>query len=70
MPLYGTKDVARMLEISLTKLQRALWDGRVNPPVKGPGGAFCWTIEDIERASWVLRRRAFEPPDEQNRKVI
>lgn len=60
--VIGTKQVAKMLGVSVTKLQRALWDERLDPPIKGPGGVFLWTIEDVNRASWVLLRRAFEPP--------
>ena len=60
--VIGTKQVAKMLGVSVTKLQRALWDERLSPPTKGPGGVFLWTIEDVNRASWVLLRQAFEPP--------
>lgn len=62
MCIFGTKDVARMLGISISKLQRALWDERLSPqPAKGPGGAFIWTPDDVERASWQLLGRPYEP---------
>jgi len=62
--VIGTKQVAKILGVSVTKLQRALWDERLDPPAKGPGGVFLWTVEDVNRASWVLLRRAFEPSPE------
>ena len=53
----STRDVARMLGVNPSRLARAVWDGRLDPPMKAPGGAFLWTSEDIERASWLLRHR-------------
>jgi hypothetical protein len=53
----STREVARLLGVRPSKLARALWDGRLEPPTKAPGGAFLWTDQDIERASWLLRRR-------------
>jgi len=58
MELRSTRDVARLLGISVSRLARAVWEGRVNAPMKGPGGAYLWNRQDIERASWVLRRRS------------
>ena len=51
----STRDVARMLGVNPSRLTRAIWDGRLDPPTKAPGGAFLWTYDDIERASWRLR---------------
>jgi len=61
MKIFNTKDVARMLGVSIAKLQRAIWDERVDPPAKGPGGAFVWQLEDIDRVSWQLLHRAYVP---------
>ena len=58
MDLRSTRDVARLLGISVSRLARAVWEGRVNAPMKGPGGAYLWTRPDIERASWALRHRS------------
>jgi hypothetical protein len=58
---YGTKDVARTLGIRPDALTRAIWVGRLDPPTKSPSGSFLWTEQDIERASWVLLHRAYEP---------
>lgn len=60
MTIWSTKEVARLLGISVTKLQRAVWDGRLDPPQKTPAGNFLWTPHDVERASWVLLHKAFE----------
>ena len=61
MTVFSTKQVSKLLGINLTKLQRALWDGRIDPlPQKTPAGNFLWTVEDINRVSWILCRRAFE----------
>lgn len=57
MVCFSTKQVAKMLGISTSRLSRAVWDERVIAPPKGPGGVFLWEPGDIERASWVLRRR-------------
>ena len=54
MGIMGTRDVARRLGISASRLARAVWDGRISPPLRGPGGAFLWTLDDVERASWAL----------------
>jgi len=58
MGFRSTREVARLLGIGVSRLARAVWEGRVDPPVKGPGGAYLWTRRDVERASWVLRRRS------------
>lgn len=57
---YSTRQVARLLGIKIDTLQKAVWLGRVDPPDKSPSGNFLWTIADLERASWVLLRRAFD----------
>lgn len=63
MRFLSTLQVSRLLGISISKLQRACWLGRIDPlPQKTPAGNFLWNIEDVNRASWVLCRRAFEPP--------
>ena len=58
MDLRSTRDVARLLGIGVSRLARAVWEGRIDPPAKGPGGAYLWTRRDIERASWALRHRS------------
>jgi hypothetical protein len=58
MDLRSTRDVARLLRIGVSRLARAVWEGRIDPPAKGPGGAYLWTRRDIERASWALRHRS------------
>ena len=57
MDYRSTREVARLLGVNPSRLARAIWDGRLDPPAKAPGGAFLWTNEDIERASWLLRSR-------------
>ena len=54
MHYRGTREVAQALGVSHSRLARAVWTGKVREPERGPGGAFLWTDEDIERASWVL----------------
>jgi len=58
MAFLSTREAARLLQLNPSRLMRAIWDGRLDPPVKGPGGVFLWTDTDIERASWLLRRRS------------
>lgn len=56
----GTRQVARLLGVSVSLLTKAVWDGRVDAPQKSPSGNFLWTHEDIDRASWVLHHRALD----------
>jgi len=58
MNFHSTRDVARLLGVGISRLARAVWEGRVEAPLKGPGGAYLWGRRDIERASWVLRHRS------------
>jgi len=62
MMFLSTRQVARILDISINKIQRACWLNQIDPlPQKTPAGNFLWSIEDVNRASWVLLRRAFVP---------
>jgi len=61
MEFYGTRDAAKILGVSVAKLQRAIWNERLDPPEKGPGGAFLWTLGDLERASWQLLNHSLKP---------
>ena len=51
---YSTRQVAAVLAIKPGTLQKSIWQGRVEPPQKGPSGNYLWMLRDIERASWVL----------------
>jgi hypothetical protein len=53
----STRNVARLLGVSVSLLTKAVWSGRVDPPQKSPSGNFLWTHDDVERASWVLLHR-------------
>ena len=57
MSYKSTKEVAAILRVKPSRLTRALWEGRVSSPDKGPGGAFLWTKDDIRHACWVLLGR-------------
>lgn len=59
MDYLNTRQVARLLGVSVSLLTKAVWCGRVDPPQKSPSGSFLWTQADIERASWVLLHRPF-----------
>jgi len=61
MPDYrSTPQAARLLGMSPSRLAKAVWDGRVDPPQKSPSGNFLWTHADIERASWALCHKPLE----------
>ncbi len=49
--VFSTADVAFVLGMRTGTLSRAIWERRVAAPPKGPGGAYHWTQEDVERAS-------------------
>ena len=55
--MIGTKEAARILGVRPGTLTRAVWENRVPPPTKAPGGAFVWSEADIRRAAWVLLHR-------------
>jgi hypothetical protein len=57
MPYRSTREVAILLGLRPSNITRALWEGRITPPMKGPSGAYLWIEADIQRASWVLRHR-------------
>ena len=54
MNFLATKQVSELLDVPPIRLQQAIWNGRMESPEKGPGGAFCWTSEDIDNASQTL----------------
>ena len=60
MQYYNTKQVAELLGINPAILNLAIWNNRLDPPLKGPSGNFLWTQEDIERASWTLLRKSYQ----------
>jgi len=39
-------------------LNRAIYEGRLDPPTKGPGGSFLWVEANIQQASWLLRGKS------------
>jgi hypothetical protein len=55
--MIGTKQAAARLGLRPGTLTRAVWEGRIQPPAKGPGGAYIWTEADLRRASWTLLGR-------------
>jgi len=57
---FSTRDVAQFLQMKVGTLNHAVWEGRVAEPSRGPGNTFYWSIEDIERASRVLRHRGLD----------
>ena len=57
----STRQAAKALGIRPDALSRAVWIGRMDEPAKSPSGDFLWTEEDINRASWVLLHKAYEP---------
>lgn len=55
--MIGTKQAAKILGVRPGTLTRAVWEGRVPQPAKGPGGAFVWIETDLRRAAWALLGR-------------
>ena len=59
--IYNTPQAAKLLGVKPSVLQRAVWDGKIHRPEKSPSGNYVWKVADLERASWVLRRRSLMP---------
>ena len=57
MEYKSTRNVAGLLGVMPGRISRAIWEGRLSPPEKAPGGSFLWIQQDIERASWLFRNR-------------
>jgi hypothetical protein len=53
---YSTRAVAGFLHLKPDTLQKAIWQNRVTPPPKSPGGQYLWTIAYIESAAWAMGR--------------
>jgi DNA-binding transcriptional MerR regulator len=58
--LLNTRQAADALGVTPSRLQRALWDGRVDEPQRGPGNTRLWTPQDLDRASWQLLGKPLE----------
>jgi len=55
--MIGTKEAARILGLRPGTLLKAIWEGRLREPVRGPGKAFIWSDDDLRRAAWLLRHK-------------
>ena len=53
---YSTRQVAEVLQIKPDLLQKAIWQSKVTPPPKGPGGNYLWSYAHIEAAAWSMGR--------------
>jgi hypothetical protein len=51
---YSTRQVAKILNVKPDTLNKAVWQNRINPPLKSPSGNYLWTVKDVEHAAWVL----------------
>jgi hypothetical protein len=52
----STRQVAKLLDVTPSRLSKAVWDGRLSEPERGPSGAFLWSDSDAQRACWTLLR--------------
>ncbi len=63
MTMKSTKQVAEILGIGVARHSQAVWAGRVPQPEKGPGNSYCWTDEDIDKASRALLGKPYHPAE-------
>ena len=56
----STRQVAAILGVKPSRIGKAIWEGRLSNPQRGPSGAFLWTDVDIERACWALLHRSLD----------
>ena len=61
MNYLSTKQAASVLNVKPDALSRAVWIGKVDAPPKSPAGDYMWDEATINRASWVLLHKAYEP---------
>lgn len=52
--ILSTRQVAAILGVSVSKLTREVWLGRIQAPPKSPAGDHLWGREDVERACRAL----------------
>ncbi len=57
MAYWSTRQVAKLLRITVSKLSRMVWDGSIDAPTKAPSGNYLWAEEDIIKAGWVICRK-------------
>ena len=57
MQIRSTREVAALFKCTPGNLIRAIYENRLDPPQRGPGGCYLWQRDDIIRASWQLRGR-------------
>jgi len=55
---FSTKEAAIMLGLRIAALNRSIYEDRLTPPEKNLSNSYRWTFQDIERASWVLRKKS------------
>lgn len=55
-----TREVAKLLDVRPGTLTRAVYEGRIHSPVKGPGQAFLWKPAEVEAACWALHRKPLD----------
>ena len=63
MCFKSTREVARILGVGVSGLSQAVWRGAIPEPERGPGNSFCWTEEDINRASKALLGKPYKPAE-------
>ena len=51
MTFQSTRQVAKSLNVPVTRLSQAVWRGSIAEPERGPDGSFLWTAEDAQRAA-------------------
>ena len=63
MEFVGTRQAAKRLRVNPAALSKAVWEGRVEEPLRGPGNVRLWSEEDLQKAAWAMCGKSLDDID-------